>query len=72
MNWFSCFAAHSAVVLKAESTADKVEWVNKIKAVIQSKGGSFKAANTEGGPLKQSQSDSSTVSSSLCTVDFPF
>ncbi|KAM3208694.1 hypothetical protein ACQJBY_063410 [Aegilops geniculata] len=52
--------AHSAVVLKAESTADKVEWVNKIKAVIQSKGGSFKAANTEGGPLKQSQTDSST------------
>ncbi|VAI84800.1 unnamed protein product [Triticum turgidum subsp. durum] len=52
--------AHSAVVLKAESTADKVEWVNKIKAVIQSKGGSFKAANSEGGPLKQSQPDSST------------
>ncbi|KAM0827442.1 hypothetical protein ACQ4PT_068169 [Festuca glaucescens] len=51
--------AHSAVVLKAESIADKVEWVNKIKAVIQSKGGSFKAADTEGGPVKQGQPEGS-------------
>ncbi|KAM0927593.1 hypothetical protein ACQ4PT_002778 [Festuca glaucescens] len=51
--------AHSAVVLKAESIADKVEWVNKIKAVIQSKGGSFKAADTEGGPMKQGQPEGS-------------
>ncbi|KAL5200463.1 hypothetical protein ABZP36_021666 [Zizania latifolia] len=49
--------AHSAVVLKAESMADKVEWVNKIKAVIQSKGGSFKGPNTEGGSMRQSNSD---------------
>jgi hypothetical protein len=69
---FSCFAAHSAVVLKAESIADKVEWVNKIKAVIQSKGGSFKGPDTEGGPMKQSQPDGSVVSSRLCTVDLPF
>ena len=72
MKWVSYFAAHSAVVLKAESIADKVEWVNKIKAVSQSKGGSFKAPNTEGGPLKQSQPDGSMVSSSLCTAGFPF
>lgn len=51
--------AHSAVVLKAESIADKVEWVNKIKAVIQSKGGSFKGPNTEGVSMKQSHSDGS-------------
>ena len=56
------FAAHSAVVLKAESMADKVEWVNKIKAVIQSKGGSFKGPNTEGGSMRQSHSDGSLVS----------
>nr|CAB3470185.1 unnamed protein product [Digitaria exilis] len=51
--------AHSAVVLKAESMADKVEWVNKIKAVIQSKGGSFKGPNAEGGSMRQSHSDGS-------------
>ncbi|CAN6164412.1 unnamed protein product [Urochloa humidicola] len=51
--------AHSAVVLKAESMADKVEWVNKIKAVIQSKGGSFKGPSTEGGSMRQSHSDGS-------------
>ncbi|KAK3132088.1 hypothetical protein QOZ80_6AG0515580 [Eleusine coracana subsp. coracana] len=51
--------AHSAVVLKAESMADKVEWVNKIKAVIQSKGGSFKGPNNEGGSMRQSHSDGS-------------
>ncbi|AQL00830.1 Dynamin-2A [Zea mays] len=49
--------AHSAVLLKAESMPDKVEWVNKIKAVIQSKGGSFKGPSTEGGSMKQSNSD---------------
>ncbi|KAG8094240.1 hypothetical protein GUJ93_ZPchr0012g21536 [Zizania palustris] len=49
--------AHSAVVLKAESMPDKVEWVNKIKAVIQSKGGSFKGPNNEGGSMRQSNSD---------------
>ncbi|TVU11839.1 hypothetical protein EJB05_45447 [Eragrostis curvula] len=51
--------AHSAVVLKAESMSDKVEWVKKIKAVIQSKGGSFKGPNTEGGSMRQSHSDGS-------------
>jgi hypothetical protein len=54
--------------LKAESIADKVEWVNKIKAVIQSKGGSFKAADADGGPMKQGQPEGSVVSSMLCTI----
>jgi dynamin 1/3 len=44
---------------------DKVEWVNKIKAVIQSKGGSFKGPSTEGGSMKQSNSDGALVSSRL-------
>nr|CAN68973.1 hypothetical protein VITISV_043157 [Vitis vinifera] len=53
--------AHSAVVLKAESMADKVEWVNKISSVIQpSKGGQMKGASTEGGlTMRQSLSDGS-------------
>ncbi|CAL5019492.1 unnamed protein product [Urochloa decumbens] len=38
--------AHSAVILKAESMADKIEWIKKIKGVIQSKGGSVKGPNT--------------------------
>ncbi|KAF5457052.1 hypothetical protein F2P56_021187 [Juglans regia] len=46
--------AHSAVVLKAESVADKSEWMNKIRNVIQpSKGGQMKS---EGG-MRQSHSD---------------
>ncbi|KAG9453289.1 hypothetical protein H6P81_006193 [Aristolochia fimbriata] len=52
--------AHSAVVLKAESIADKVEWVNKIRGVIQpvSKGGPL--TKGEGGPaMRQSLSDGS-------------
>ena len=52
-------------MLKAESMADKVEWVNKIKAVIQSKGGSFKGPSTEGGSMRQSNSDGALVSSRL-------
>ncbi|XP_054812216.1 dynamin-2B-like [Prosopis cineraria] len=31
--------AHSAVLLKAESAADKVEWINKISNIIQARGG---------------------------------
>ena len=52
-------------MLKAESMADKVEWVNKIKAVIQSKGGSFKGQSAEGGSMRQSNSDGALVSSRL-------
>ncbi|GJN22217.1 hypothetical protein PR202_gb09765 [Eleusine coracana subsp. coracana] len=52
--------AHSAVILKAESMADKIEWVKKIRGVILSKGGSVKGPNTpEGGSMRQSHSDGS-------------
>ncbi|GLT68238.1 hypothetical protein SLA2020_404890 [Shorea laevis] len=51
--------AHSAVVLKAESMTDKIEWMNKIRNIIQpSKGGQLKGASNEGG-LRQSLSDGS-------------
>ncbi|XP_059449487.1 dynamin-2A-like [Corylus avellana] len=51
--------AHSAVVLKAESMTDKIEWMNKIRSIIQpSKGGQLKGASNEGG-LRQSLSDGS-------------
>ncbi|XP_068636238.1 dynamin-2A-like [Aristolochia californica] len=52
--------AHSAVVLKAESMTDKVEWVNKIRGVIRpsTKGGPL--TKGEGGPaMRQSLSDGS-------------
>ncbi|OVA10201.1 Dynamin central domain [Macleaya cordata] len=54
--------AHSAVVLKAESMADKVEWMNKIRNVVQpSKGGLGKGASSSeaGLPIRQSLSDGS-------------
>ncbi|KAL5207202.1 hypothetical protein ABZP36_031637 [Zizania latifolia] len=52
--------AHSAVILKAENMADKIEWMKKIRGVIQSKGGSVKGSNTpEGGSMRQSHSDGS-------------
>ncbi|KAA8528048.1 hypothetical protein F0562_035083 [Nyssa sinensis] len=52
---------HSSVVLKAESMADKVEWLNKLSNVIQpSKGGQIKGASSEGGlSMRQSLSDGS-------------
>ncbi|KAL5776077.1 hypothetical protein ACOSP7_009003 [Xanthoceras sorbifolium] len=51
--------AHSAVVLKAESVADKVEWINKISKVIQARGGQIKVAAEGGQTLRQSLSDGS-------------
>ncbi|XP_011004896.1 PREDICTED: dynamin-2A-like [Populus euphratica] len=43
--------AHSAVILKAESMADKVEWINKILKIAQpSKGGKIRGVSPEGGP----------------------
>ena len=58
-----CSSAHSAVVLKAESVADKVEWTNKIRRVIQpSRGGQTKGSSSGGGlTLRQSLSDGSLV-----------
>ncbi|KAH1231468.1 Dynamin-2B [Glycine max] len=50
--------AHSAVVLKAESAADKVEWIKKISQVIQAKGGQIRTS--DGGPtMRHSLSDGS-------------
>ncbi|KAL3634700.1 Dynamin-2A [Castilleja foliolosa] len=48
--------AHSAVVLKAESMADKTEWLNKLRNVISSKGGQVKSDSDP--PMRQSHSDS--------------
>ncbi|KAF8019426.1 hypothetical protein BT93_G0186 [Corymbia citriodora subsp. variegata] len=50
--------AHSAVVLKAETMAEKVEWLNKLRNVVQpSAGGQVKGES--GLPLRQSLSDGS-------------
>ncbi|KAI6685219.1 hypothetical protein NL676_031132 [Syzygium grande] len=50
--------AHSAVVLKAETMAEKVEWLNKLRNVMQpSAGGPVKGES--GLPLRQSLSDGS-------------
>ncbi|KAF6141495.1 hypothetical protein GIB67_000876 [Kingdonia uniflora] len=54
--------AHNAVLLKAESVADKVEWVSKIRNVIQpSMGAQGKSgSSTDAGlPMRQSLSDGS-------------
>ncbi|KAK9161973.1 hypothetical protein Syun_002875 [Stephania yunnanensis] len=49
--------SHSALVLKAESMADKIEWVNKIKNIT---GGDIKGQSSESGlPMRQSLSDGS-------------
>ncbi|KAK9031507.1 hypothetical protein V6N11_032882 [Hibiscus sabdariffa] len=49
--------AHSAVVLKAESIADKTEWLEKLKTVVESKGGQVKVESSP--PMRQSLSDGS-------------
>lgn len=65
-----CFslAAHSAVVLKAESAADKVEWINRISNVIQAKGGQIRISSEGGSTMRQSLSDGSLVSCWLIAV----
>nr|GFA10194.1 dynamin-2A-like isoform X2 [Tanacetum cinerariifolium] len=50
--------AHSAVVLKAESVAEKVEWLNKLRTVVAAKGGQV-ITKAEGLPLRHSQSEGS-------------
>ncbi|KAJ7967947.1 Dynamin-like [Quillaja saponaria] len=50
--------AHSAVLLKAESIADKVEWLNKLRNVALAKGGQVKGGES-GPPMRQSLSDGS-------------
>uniref|UniRef100_A0A0A9G3V3 dynamin GTPase n=1 Tax=Arundo donax TaxID=35708 RepID=A0A0A9G3V3_ARUDO len=53
--------AHNTVILKAESMADKTEWVTKIKSIVDKKGPSAKIPGaSEGGvPMRQSHSDGS-------------
>ncbi|KAL4319457.1 hypothetical protein GQ457_18G010800 [Hibiscus cannabinus] len=51
--------AHSAVVLKAESMADKVEWMNKLSKIIQPSVGPMKGVPDGGPGLRQSHSDGS-------------
>ncbi|KAJ9552555.1 hypothetical protein OSB04_016600 [Centaurea solstitialis] len=50
--------AHSAVVLKAENAAEKVEWLNKLKTVVGAKGGQV-IMKADGLPIRHSQSDGS-------------
>ncbi|KAI9099646.1 hypothetical protein K1719_024651 [Acacia pycnantha] len=51
--------AHSAVILKAESAADKVEWINKISNIIREKGGQIMISSEGGSTMRQSLSDGS-------------
>lgn len=51
--------AHSAVVLKAENAADKVEWINKISNVIKAKGGQIRISSEGGSTMRHSLSDGS-------------
>ncbi|KAK4777608.1 hypothetical protein SAY87_017795 [Trapa incisa] len=50
--------AHSAVILKAENVADKIEWLNKLRNVAQPSGGS-QMKGESGTPMRQSLSDGS-------------
>lgn len=56
------FAAHSVVLLKAETLQEKVEWLNKLRSVIQSRGGDVIVRGEPGLPMRQSHSDGSLVS----------
>ncbi|KAJ4794201.1 dynamin-like protein [Rhynchospora pubera] len=51
--------AHSALVLKAESMADKVEWVNKLRAIINPKGVGPATFDGASAPIRQSRSEGS-------------
>ncbi|XP_022152464.1 dynamin-2A-like [Momordica charantia] len=60
--------AHNAVVLKAESMADKVEWLNKIRNVIQPYRGQIKGPES-GLHMRQSLSDGSLDTMARKPVD---
>ncbi|CAH9119332.1 unnamed protein product [Cuscuta europaea] len=49
--------AHSFVILKADTMAEKSEWIHKLKNVIRSKGGQVRAET--GVPMRQSFSEGS-------------
>ncbi|KAH9684723.1 Dynamin-2A [Citrus sinensis] len=49
--------AHSALLLKAENMAEKFEWLNKLRVVIQARGGDVRSDSIH--PMRQSHSDGS-------------
>ncbi|XP_031249572.1 dynamin-2A-like isoform X1 [Pistacia vera] len=51
--------AHSAVLLKTETVQEKVEWINKLRNVIQSRGGDVSVRGEPGLPMRHSHSDGS-------------
>jgi hypothetical protein len=65
-------AAHSTVVLKAESMADKTEWVARIKSIVAkrttvSEGGSvMRQSHSDGSLVSVSKKDGSLVSRKFC------
>ncbi|KAJ9557305.1 LOW QUALITY PROTEIN: hypothetical protein OSB04_011919 [Centaurea solstitialis] len=54
----SVLKAHNAVLLKAESAADKAEWLNKLRAVMGAKGGEV-ILKADGPPIRHTHSDGS-------------
>lgn len=62
--FFFIYAAHSSIVIKAENMADKIEMTNKIRNIIQSRGG-VPSKGPDGGLGKRSLSDGSLVSCPL-------
>ncbi|KAI4331903.1 hypothetical protein L6164_016851 [Bauhinia variegata] len=61
--------AHSAVILKAESIADKAVWINKISSVIQAKGGEIRISSSDNTTLRHSLSDGSLDTMTRRPVD---
>ncbi|KAJ0010640.1 hypothetical protein Pint_33086 [Pistacia integerrima] len=51
--------AHSAVLLKTETVQEKVEWINKLRNVIQSRVGDVSVRGEPGLPMRHSHSDGS-------------
>lgn len=58
---FFHIAAQSSVTLKAETLAEKTEWLNKLKNVISSKGGQVITESSQ--PTRLSSSEGTPVSS---------
>lgn len=48
--------------MKAESAADKIEWIKKISQVIQAKGGQIRISSDGAPTMRHSLSDGSLVS----------
>lgn len=69
--FFFYIAAQSTVILKAETLAEKTEWLNKLKNVISSKGGQVIAESSQ--PMRPSLSEGTPgtpVSSKLIYLQF--